>query len=184
MQMQLKSEQKLVSLPKSELLPDTDPLLRVEIPEFNFDEPWIDPEEFSKYLIDEMVRHRGYGLSANQIGYAVRAFAFGNPDDEENLRVVFNPRIVYMSEDKILLDEGCLSFPDLFIKIKRPNEIRVRHYDAQGNMFTEKLSGISARIFQHELDHLNGITFTDVATRYHLDKGKKSRKLIRRKNNG
>ena len=85
----------------------------------------------------------------------------------------------------VIESEGCLSYPGLFIKIKRPTEIRARITDWQKNIDTFKLTGLTARIFQHEYDHLQGINFTQRANKIHLDRAKKQKiKLdrLRRKN--
>jgi peptide deformylase len=78
------------------------------------------------------------------------------------------------------MDEGCLSFPNLFLKIKRPRTIKVRFTKPNGDTETMKFDGITARCFLHELDHLNGIVFTSKANRYHLERAMKYKKMIER----
>ena len=85
------------------------------------------------------------------------------------------PKIVFYSEKHAVHEEGCLTFPGFFVKIRRPEWIRVRFYDIDGKIQTESLNGIPARAFQHELDHLNGILFTQRANSYHLEKAKKKK---------
>ena len=76
--------------------------------------------------------------------------------------------------------DGCLSFPGLFVKVKRPKEITFTYEDLDGAKYVDHLSGITSRIVQHEIDHLYGITFDTKANRIHLQKAKKDRKLSSR----
>lgn len=154
--------------------------LRTEIPEFDFSNPSVDPERFFNSMKEAVLDKRGYGLSANQVGWHVRMFVFGDPQDSDSITPVFNPKIVYYSDETEMGEEGCLSYPDLSVKVKRPYSIRARYQDLNGETHTQTMNGLTARIFQHETDHLNGILFTDRATRYHLERGQKDRKKIRR----
>lgn len=117
-----------------------------------------------------MYDNNGIGLAANQVGIPYRIFAMrGYP---ENF-VCVNPRIVNFSSQEIALEEGCLSFPNLVVKIKRPKEIRVRFQTPNGETITRMFDGMTARVFQHELDHLNGIIFYKRANRFHREKALK-----------
>jgi len=108
----------------------------------------------------------GLGLAANQVGVPYRVFAMrGSP---ENF-VCFNPRIVQPSAENIILEEGCLSFPGLLVKVKRPKHIRVRFQTPNGDTRTETFIGMTARIFQHELDHLDGRLYFNRANKYHKE---------------
>jgi peptide deformylase len=116
----------------------------------------------------------GIGIAANQVGVPYRVFAMrGHP---ENF-VCYNPKIVQPSEQQIVLEEGCLTYPGLFVKVKRPQHIRVRFQTPNGDMRTETYTGMTARIFQHELDHLDGIIFYNKASRYHRDQALRKWKL-------
>lgn len=122
----------------------------------------------------------GIGFAANQAGLAYRVFAM-KIDDE--VRFYYNPEILLSSEDQqVSMEEGCLSFPELFIKVKRPQYIKVRYQDSDSFWHEEDLDGISARCFQHELDHLDGICFTDRVSKLTLDMAKKKRAKRERKN--
>lgn len=126
-------------------------------------------------LAQSMMKHGGVGLAANQIGLPYRAFAIAaNP-----ILVCFNPRIVNVSTEEIELEEGCLTFPGLILKIKRPGAIKVRYTYPNGETVTTQYNGITARIFQHELDHLNGVLFTERArpTTLALAKAKVAKKI-------
>ena len=162
----------ILSLVKSD-----DPILREEMPLFDFANPPCDPIELAKNLTETMLANNGLGLSANQVGLRYRVFAIScNP-----VYVCFNPRIVDQTNSNvILMDEGCLSFPNLFLKIKRPRTIKVRFTKPNGDTETIKFDGITARCFLHELDHLNGIVFTSKANSYHLEKAMKYKKMIER----
>jgi peptide deformylase len=86
---------------------------------------------------------------------------------------MFNPKIIDVGEDDWYMEEGCLSWPGLYVKIKRPKSIQVRYQDADAQFHTETLAGITARVVLHEYDHLNGLCHIDRATRYHRDLGMK-----------
>jgi peptide deformylase len=134
--------------------------------EFDFKNPPFDPIEYSQNLVKFMYENNALGVAANQVGNPYRIFAMrGSP---ENF-VCFNPKIIQPSEMKVILEEGCLSYPGLIVKIKRPQHVRVRFTTPNGDTMTKQFTGMSARVFQHELDHLDGIRFYDLATKYHRD---------------
>ncbi len=120
----------------------------------------VDRHFISKTLIENMFHHAGCGLSANQIGMDIRAFAMIRDIEYNDVIVCFNPRIISRSDDCVWCEEGCLSFPDQFINVHRPDKIIVKYEDEDGKDHKISLSGFAARIFQHEFDHLNGIDFT------------------------
>lgn len=160
-----------------ELIDCNDPILRNAIDTFDFADPPTDPIELAHALAQTMIANNGLGLSANQIGLPYRVFAMtGDP-----ITVCFNPRIVDVSEETIVLEEGCLSFPGLFVKIKRPKRIKVRYTEPNGNTVTKTFDGMTARIFQHELDHLNGIRYIERANKIHLEQARKAAKKAQRK---
>lgn len=134
--------------------------------EFDFKDPPFEPIEYAKNLVKFMYDNNALGVAANQVGNSYRIFAMrGSP---ENF-VCFNPKIIQESEQQILLEEGCLTFPGLLVKIKRPEFVRVRFQTPNGDTLTKKFIGMSARVFQHELDHLNGIKYYDKANKFHRD---------------
>lgn len=143
-----------------------DRYLRDICEEFNFNDPPFDPIDFSQNLVKFMYEKNALGVAANQVGNPYRIFAMrGSP---ENF-VCFNPKIIQPSDMQVLLEEGCLSYPGLLVKIKRPQHIRVRFATPNGDTITRQFTGMSARVFQHEMDHLDGIRFYDLATKYHRD---------------
>jgi peptide deformylase len=120
----------------------------------------VDRHFISKTLIENMFHHEGCGLSANQIGMNIRAFVMIRDIEYNDVIVCFNPRIISSSDDCVWCEEGCLSFPDQFINVHRPDKITVKYEDEEGKDHKITLNGFAARVFQHEFDHLNGIDFT------------------------
>ncbi len=157
-----------------DLVPPRSEILRQKLEPFDFVNPPVDPNELAYQLADVMIKQNGIGLAANQIGLPYRVFALkSNP-----VLVCFNPRIVDAGTVKTVLDEGCLTFPGLFVKVARPDIIKVRYFEPNGNVVTTKFSGMTAHIFQHELDHLNGVLMTDHVGRTSLEMAiKKAKKL-------
>jgi peptide deformylase len=105
-----------------------------------------------------MVQENGIGLAAPQIGISLRVFVM---QMQGWRRTCFNPEITGRSDHWVDFDEGCLSFPGEHCIINRPEWVDVRYQDYQGQWHSERFSGILARCFQHELDHLDGITMWD-----------------------
>ena len=168
------------------LLPDTDPMLHQEAERFDFDNPPMDPEELFKNLKDTMMINRGVGLSATQVGIPYKVFVMGDPNTPDSIFSVFNPKIVNTMGDafgtnEIIMEEGCLTYPGLFIKLKRPASIRARFSGHDGNVDTINFNGYTARIFLHEYDHLIGKTMVDRASRLQLDRAKEQKKKLDRK---
>jgi peptide deformylase len=159
-----------------DLVPENDPILRQEIPEFDFDNPPVNPTDFASALVETCKSHKGYGLSANQCGFRHRVFVMGTGDDYV---AFFNPKIISTSGE-VHMAEGCLSFPFLGLHITRPAIVDVEYQDFNGVVRTTKFSGVSARCFQHELDHLNGIVYTYKVKPMALQSGlKKRNKLLK-----
>ncbi|CAB4142712.1 Def N-formylmethionyl-tRNA deformylase [uncultured Caudovirales phage] len=155
-----------------ELIDCNDPLLKQEMEPFDFSNPPVNPLDLVTDLAETMLANNGIGLSANQCGLPYRVFVMLGHE----LIPCFNPRIVDMSEETIVLEEGCLSYPDLYVKVKRPRRIKVRYAEPNGNIVTQTFDGMTARVFQHELDHLNGINYQQRANRYHLQQARKKKK--------
>jgi peptide deformylase len=143
---------------------------------FDFAEPSTDPIQLSRDLAETLILNQGLGLAAPQIGIPVRAFAMMS----EKIIVCFNPRIVDKSDEVIVLEEGCLSYSELFVKVKRPRRIKVRYEEPNGETVTKTFDGITARVFQHELSHLNGICHLDEANKYHKEQALKKWKKLQK----
>lgn len=147
------------------LIPADDPLLKTVLEDFDFSNPPVDPEELSTQMVEYMRECEGIGLSANQIGLPHRVFVM----EGEPAYACFNPRIIMPGEELVMLEEGCLSFIGLNVKIKRAKSIKVRFQGPDGEVYTKTFTGMTARVFQHELDHLNGIVFYSRANTFHRD---------------
>ena len=139
-----------------DLIKSEDPLLhkRIDLCSYNLDRQFL-----SKTLIESMIHHNGLGLSANQIGISERAFAMVRDIEYNEIIVCFNPRIIKSYTEEVEMEEGCLSYPDLFLKITRPKKIIVKYEDVDKKIHKLKLDGLSARIFLHEYDHMEGINY-------------------------
>ena len=160
------------------LVPETDPILSEVMPEFDFSSPPVNPSLFASTLVESCKYYRGYGLSANQCGFRYRVFVMGTNDDYV---AFFNPEIINLSKEETHMIEGCLSFPLLGLRITRPSEIGVRYQDYTGEWKGATFSGISARCFQHELDHMNGIVYTSKTKPMALQSGLQKRSKIMKK---
>jgi peptide deformylase len=127
-------------------------------------------EELEKTMCEFMVNNHGIGLAANQIGLTKRVFVMGSYKIEgfPSPFALFNPEILEVSQEQTIDKEGCLSYPDLWLSVKRPSEIKVRYQDSKGNTIEAIMSGLISRCFQHELDHLNGICFVDKVSQLKL----------------
>ena len=120
-----------------------------------------DKEKFESDMIKVMLDERGMGLAANQIGITKRFFAIGHEsfDTFQKHAIIWNPQVINFSEEKVIDVEGCLSFKDVFVKVERPKKVEVQYETTQGKTEFAKLDGMESKCFQHELDHLDGITF-------------------------
>lgn len=135
----------------------------------------VDREKLKTDLIDTMKNFEGIGLSANQIGIMERAFVMYHNFSKREIMCCFNPKIVFTSEEEDYMDEGCLSWPGLWLKVKRPIWIEVEYENENGEHIKDKLKGLEARVFQHEYDHMEGTDFTQKVSRLRLDMAKKKK---------
>jgi peptide deformylase len=141
-----------------ELTPNTHPILHERVKPCSKD---LDRPEMSRILKENMIHYGGVGLSANQIGIGERVFIMMLNMETEETITCFNPRIIKRYDDNVWFEEGCLSFPDEIINVQRPDRIVVKYEDEDGKDHKIKLSGMAARVFLHEFDHLEGIVFTE-----------------------
>ena len=140
------------------LYDENHPMLKVQIPEYKFDLPNPLMEMLVKRLKMTMKLYGGIGLSANQCGVFERVFVIGT--DHFQIACI-NPRIIGQAPSTIKVEEGCLSFPGLHVKLDRPDWVEVEFTNEMGELKQMRLEGITARCFQHELDHMNGIRMID-----------------------
>ena len=142
-----------------DLIKSDDPLLHNRIDSCSYN---LDRDEISKILKDNMIHHKGVGLSANQLGINERVFVMIRDLEYNEILTCFNPRIIKQSRKQVVMEEGCLSYPDLFIEIERSESIVVKYEDKDKVDHKIKLNGFAARVFLHEYDHMQGINFTDL----------------------
>jgi peptide deformylase len=155
------------------------PVLNNQLPEFNWDDPVMDPALLEEQLVKLMWEHNGIGLAANQAGIETRVFAImtRNLSGVTEPFAVFNPKILAVSDEQESGEEGCLSFPGLFFQVKRPYHLVAEFFDRDKNLCIIRFDGVDARCFQHEYDHLNGVCFTSKISKLKLDLAvKKQRK--------
>ena len=137
------------------------PILSERMPKFDFSNPLYDPVQLEKDLLNAMYEHDGIGLAANQVGITARVFVIGHKDQPKKGMVFFNPMVIANTDDIEDIEEGCLSFPNVFVKVKRPTAIKARWQNSKGEEVEGTFSGYDCKCFLHELDHLEGITFKD-----------------------
>ena len=118
----------------------------------------IDAPMLTNVMMDRMTEMGGVALSAPQVGLDMSMFVMGVNQTKIE---VFNPTIISYSKEKMLMNEGSLSYPGILVIIKRPESIVVEYYDKTGNLQQKEFQGLTARIFQHAFDHLQGITIKD-----------------------
>ncbi len=121
--------------------------------------------ELAKKMREIMIATNGIGLSANQLGLNLKVFVVQIPKTQniaDNKQyIIFNPEIIKFSKEKIIMEEGCLSVPGVYGLVERPEKITIVGQDKNGKKIKIKAWGLLARVFQHEVDHLNGILFID-----------------------
>ena len=167
------------------LVEETHPILLQKCEPFSFDEPLMDPYELSDELHKIRKDGGGVGLASPQVGLNTQVLVIGMGDFKtegvsEYEQCFFNPVITQFSDETEVMIEGCLSFPNLVVKVKRPKDIEVTWYSEEGSEVSQSFGGMTSRIIQHEIDHLDGITFLKRADRYHLQKAQKDRKMLER----
>lgn len=154
---------------------DPDPLLYQKLEDLDLTKDY-DLVQIEQAMIDIMRANNGIGISANQVGFDRRVIVV-QPKGQEPF-ALFNPKIIDISEEELADQEGCLSFPNLFLSVNRHSEITVEYVDKHKKSCIIKFIGYDAKCVQHELDHLDGITFTKKVSKLKLDFAiKKQRKL-------
>lgn len=158
------------------LVKETDNILREEC------HPWCfiadgNPNELVRRMIKVMMENNGIGLAASQVGINKRVFVMGNQD---RIYACINPEILE-ADGNVMDVEGCLSFPDLWLRVRRAETIKVRYKNAMGETIETSFTGLVARVFQHELDHLNGVCYDTRVGKLSLDLAKGRRNKRSRK---
>ena len=160
------------------LIESTNPLLRIKLSECSSD---LDREKVESQLIDSMKHYQGIGLSANQVGIMERVFVMYSDVKKGEIISCFNPKIITQSDTEIVIDEGCLSYPGLWLKVKRPDGIEVEYDDKNGELQSKAMFGLECRIFLHEYDHMEGTDFTKKVSKIKLDRAKKRQSKMLKK---
>ena len=152
-------------MPVLELVKHDHPILRQKLDPFDFSNMPRNPNDIARDLADTMLGRGGIGLASNQVGMPYRAFVLWSSP----IIPAFNPRITDYSTETVLLEEACLSFPGLTVTVRRPRSIRARYQLPNGEVVVRRYEGMTARAFQHELDHLDGKMFFASASRAKLE---------------
>tara|TARA_R110000782_G_scaffold258997_1_gene349145 strand:- start:128 stop:613 length:486 start_codon:yes stop_codon:yes gene_type:complete len=151
-------------------------MLAREVKDVDLKNPGFDPVELKAEMVKFMIDNNGIGLAANQIGLDAKVFVMG--DSVENSTICINPTVLQYTEETQNDIEGCLSFPNVYVKIKRPTEILAEWYNENLEKQTVKIEGYSAKCYLHELDHVLGITMKDRASKLKWNMAtKKAKKL-------
>jgi len=160
------------------LIDSKHPLLHSPLPEITADTEPENRKELMDNIVESMKHYGGIGLSANQCGLAIRMFVFG---DNKNYIPCFNPKILEYGGPEIPIEEGCLTYPGLFVKIWRQEWIVAQWEDENRELHKENFTGLQSRVFQHEYDHMQGIDFRSLAGRMALDIAQRKLKRGQRK---
>ena len=155
-----------------ELIKAPNEFLEKQVKPFDFEN--MDAEKISKDMVDTMLKYKGIGLASNQVGLDAQIFVMG----EENPITVINPIITEVGPERVEMEEGCLSFPGLYMKVKRPSVVSVQYLDTKQKECIIKLEGFHARVFLHEYDHLQGITFDQRISKLRLEMAKKKQEKL------
>ena len=154
--------------------------LLLTIPLSNVSEE-ADRKQIKEDLFETMDNFKGIGLSGNQVGIMERVFVMYSNFTKREKIVCFNPKITFESETQELMDEGCLSYPGMWLKVKRSSWIEVEYEDENGEVIKDTFTDLTARVFQHEMDHMEGVDFTKKVSRLRLDRAKKRATKQRKK---
>lgn len=157
------------------LLSETDPILKQVAEPWDFETDG-DPSELIKAMGRTMLINIGIGLAAVQVGIKKQLFIIGN---DMKIVAYINPEIIKGFGEQVGT-EGCLSFPELRISVKRYEEIKIRYQNETGEVVYDTLKGLAAKVFQHEYDHLNGICFIEHVGAVALMRAKQKRKKLRK----
>ena len=115
-------------------------------------------------MMETMIKAPGVGLAANQVGILKQIVTINFEDKENNKKanyILFNPSIIQYSEEKVIMEEGCLSLPEQYAEVERPKEIILEYVNENEKIIKKEIDGFEARILQHEIDHLSGKLFVD-----------------------
>jgi peptide deformylase len=163
------------------LVKSTDPILQKELADVDLKNPGFDPKELKEQMTELMVSKRGLGLSACQVGLDHKLFIIG--ENKENCMMFINPEVISVSEETELDVEGCLSYPDMFIRLARPKQVEAKWYDEELKEQSGSFEGYTARCFLHEFDHLYGVVYKDKVSRLKWDRARAKKDKITKQRN-
>jgi len=161
------------------LVSQYDKILKEPCEEVDFEKiPGADVAFAAMSLMESVKHYDGLGLSANQVGVKLRMFAI-QMLDEGKCYCLINPKVIAVSDEMQRINEGCLSFPGLFLSIERPNWVEMEFQAANGEVMQKRFEGIYATCALHELDHLNGKLYTELVpkTKLQIAMGKRKQNL-------
>ena len=162
----------------TQLVSVTDPILKNPLESCSIG---LDRKELQDRLLSAMEHYQGIGLSANQIGIKERVFIMYSDVKKKETITCFDPLITEYHLDKIIMDEGCLTWPGLWLKVERSEGIRCVYNDVDGELVQVEMHGLESRIFQHEYDHMEGTNFTQRVSRLKLNMAKRRATKMKKK---
>ena len=162
------------------LVDNDNPILRVSLSGISED---CDREKLQEDLIETMKNFKGLGLSANQCGIMERVFVMYSDFEKREATACFNPKILNYSKEEVIMQEGCLSYPGLWLKVKRAHNILVEFENVAGEKKEIPLRDLASRVFQHEMDHMDGTDFTKKVSKLRLNMATKRMQKQRKKVN-
>ena len=169
------------------LIPPSDPRVNNAIAPFVDemlkDEGFENRKELAEAMNFAMEKYQGIGLSANQVGLPFNMFVVGgHPQIEKGMRLsCFNPMIISTGEEEVMMKEGCLTYPFIFLDIKRPRKCVLKYSDENGDLQEAQLDGMMSRIVQHEYDHMLGRNFTERVSKFKLKRAMEKREKMLKK---
>ena len=141
----------------------------------------LDREELKENLIETMKNFHGIGLSASQCGVMERVFVMYSNVRKDEIISCFNPQIISEGTEMVLMDEGCLTYPGLWLKINRPDHIDCSFEDENGDLQEVTMMGLECRICQHEMDPMEGSNITNRVSKLKMDMAKKRAAKMQKK---
>ena len=141
----------------------------------------LDRQELKENLIETMKNFHGIGLSASQCGVMERVFVMYSDVKKDEIIACFNPQILSEGTEMVMMDEGCLTWPGLWLKVRRPDHINCSFEDENGDSHKVTMMGLECRVFQHEMDHMGGTNFTKRVSKLKFDMAKKRAAKMKKK---
>lgn len=154
-----------------ELVDPKNPILTTKVPDFDFNDETLNPTEIASRLVETATTFKTFGLSANQCGLPYKICVVGNEDEYV---AFFNPELISVSDELVLLPESDLSNLGLILHVKRPKSIVIKYTTFEKDTVTQQFDGITARVIQQHIDRLNGVDFKSRVSNLSLKRKQKS----------